>query len=291
MNNRYPAANLDLPEFARHAFSEIGTEKSEFDQNTPLKVLADAFEAEVPVSDLKQMMTVLWDFFNTRTITRRRDPLVLLALAWLSVTFRNAFSTFCLMDEGLIDASPSTTRVALEHSVYISLFASSDDRHRIAERMESLHVKYLSDIFQAASSPESLEEFLLIVLESSTPTGVNPELSWSAKMEQVCRQLQSGDTVYIRYRLLSRMMHGGMSSAEPYLFQLINDDDQFNFIPSVNPSNEMSLMSVASCVWAGWAIDEILGEPIFSEVLEPIADQLNLSPLFAKTSDLTRDDS
>lgn len=289
MNNSYPAVNLDWSDFARQTFSEINAERPEFDQDAPLKTLADAYEAEVPVATLREIMIELWDFFNALTIHRRRDSLALLGVAWLSITFRNAFSTFALIDEGLVDTSPATARAALEHSIYVSLFAGSENRYRIAERMESLHAKHMNEAYEAASSPEGLEEFFNIVLEGFASTEIDQELSWSAKVEQVCKHhLLTGEVIYSHYRVLSRMMHVGMMSAQPYFFQLANDDQKFSFIPAVNPSNETSLVSVASCAWAGWAIDEILGEPIFAGVLRPIAEQLELTPLFVPSSHTTQ---
>jgi len=104
--------------------------------------------------------------------------------------------------------------------------------------------------------------------------------SWVRNFEQSCNQFVGGSTIYAYYRMLSSSLHPGLLSAVPYvLTSLSTPDAPPSFIPILGPSQFVLTWSLQSCLWAGWAVDKILGCELFREAVHPAAERLELSPL------------
>jgi hypothetical protein len=264
-------------------FAERQEQQPDFPAPTMLAALKDGFFAEVRFDELNEMDKQLWVLFNRTHIPKPQvgDQLRILSLSWLAVTFRNTHSSFVLAESGFRDTSAANSRVALDHAIYLSLLATGQERDRISDRLGALYVKYLKSFGEGSSNSNPImEEFIQLASEELPIVDPGPR-TWSDIVEQVCKRLDTGDVVYSRYRILSNMMHPGLASSEPFVYSIkIDSSTNFRWTPIVNPANVIAFMAVASCVWAAWSVDHLLEQTYFGELLDPIAERLQLHRLF-----------
>jgi hypothetical protein len=275
-------------DFAERSFEQRRAEHPDFSASATMDALKAEFFADVRFDELNEMDSDLWRLFNDTKIPKPDigENLRILVLSWLAVTFRNAHSSFLLARDGFRDTSVANARVALDHSIYLSLLASGDERERITDRMEALFLKYLKSFGDITQSSNPVMEEFLQMASDEFPNMDPGKKSWSDIVEQVCERLSTGDIVYSRYRILSNMMHPGFPSTEPFAYAVkFNPSPFFRWTPVVNPASMVSFMAVASCVWAAWSVDYIFSESYFGIQLDPIADRLHLHRLFENATD------
>lgn len=269
-------------EIAERSLQGRQAERPEFSASVILDALKTDILSGVRYGELAALDSQLWEFFNEVSIPKPKpgENLNILVLSWLAATFRNSHSSFLLSECGFRDTAAANARVALDHSIYLSLLAKGDERERVTARMEALYVNYLKSFGNMTATNAIMEEFVQMASEELPK--VDPgKKSWSDIVEQVCNRLSSGDIVYSQYRILSNMIHPGLASSEPFVYGVQYDDSSyFRWKPVINPAPTVAFMAVASCAWAAWSVDELLGENYFGEVLEPIAIRLRLHKLF-----------
>ncbi|MBW4079364.1 MAG: hypothetical protein HIU84_12825 [Acidobacteria bacterium] len=268
---------------ATRFLEEREAQQPEFSASTTMAALKENFFGQIRFDELSDLEGELRRYFNIVEIPKPKvgEQLKILSLSWLAVTFRNAHSSFFLAQNGYRDTSVANSRVALEHSIYLSLLASGRDRDRIASRMEGLYLKFHKGIGDDLSTSDlAIDEFFRLALEELP--NVDPgRKNWSDVGEQVCNLLDSGDVVYSNYRILSNMMHPGFASSEPFVYSVKYDESaNCTWAPVINPANTVAFMAVASCVWAAWSIEHLFEEEYFERALDPIANRLKLHRLF-----------
>lgn len=216
--------------------------------------------------------------------------LELVGLGWLTTTFHQAHAAFQLAAVGLGEVATANIRAAVEHACYLSALVKSEDSDAILNSMEFRHIKGLdrvTEFLRQQDLPENsglptLEELRSSIEESKSPT------PWADKMEQICNRLNTGERVYLEYRMLSERIHPGISSV---LFPAIFDDlktatpNQTRFIEP-NPANlsiRRSLkLALGACMWAGWAVDQLFTTDHFGSLFATFPDDLGFIPIIRK---------
>jgi hypothetical protein len=84
------------------------------------------------------------------------------------------------------DAAPSTSRGALEHSIYLSLLASSPDPQKVINSLEDKYLATLERIVEAADEDSA---DLLAALSAQLPT--RDDLLWVSTLRQIGQQMRA----------------------------------------------------------------------------------------------------
>lgn len=214
----------------------------------------------------------------------------LVGMGWLTTIFHQAHAAFQLAAVGLGEVATANVRVAVEHACYLSALVNSEDSNEILNSMEFRHLKGLNRVTEFLSQqdlPENsglstIEELMSSIGESKPPT------PWADKMEQICNRLNTGERVYLEYRMLSERIHPGIYSVVlPTVFDDLKTatPKQDRFIES-SPANMFirhSLkLAIGACMWAGWAVDQLGATDRFGSLLATFPDDLGFIPLVRK---------
>ncbi len=226
------------------------------DLGTPVATMSKGEEEE-----LLSLLDELWHHFGRVTLPPIDDQqLSFVASSWLAIVYRQARAVGVLIRQGLTDAGIANARVAFEHAIYPSLMADTRDYQAIFEALEGRSVFIW--MLMLKGLPDAPEVFHSLLTEIDNEVDVPPEMAWVRKVEKVCEKLDTGETVYWHYRLLTSQMHPGLASAIPYMLKL-PDVPGFDKKPSLLDTRMALSLAVGSCVWAGWSADSIFGAELF----------------------------
>lgn len=228
-------------------------------------------------NELMETFERLWEHFEVVEL-----PLVdlapqveLTASSWLSIVYRQSASTSQLVRTGWSDGAVATARVAFEHAIYLSLIADGRDAIQLLDSLEGKYLTRTKSLVAVLPEGEELTAMWNGMLEDLV---VPKNLHWVRDVEQVTKRLETGDGLYWYYRLLSGELHPGLGSIGPYILREMSDRR-----PAVPPRRIAGVhameVAVGACVFAGWAIDEIFGTPLFASVVNPIAQRLDYKEL------------
>ncbi len=286
---REPSPSLSFPPELEEIFRSIESDIPGFNADAVLQELVE-WSASTPAhSELCAMHDQLWDHFSQISLTPTGDQrhVLLMASAWCATTFRHAHAAFLLGENGLADTARGNTRIALEHAIYLSLLAGTDNHTHVLDRLEVRFQAQWDRLIQSSRQlGEDIPDFVDLLLHGMPDVTPAEGTSWVRKVEQVCDRLETGYRVYDHYRMLSSEMHPGFGSAALYFMaaftQMKRDDSSFPVEPIQLGTDMVLFLAVGACVWAGWSIDSLFGIDYFQGVVSDIAVTMSLSPLRVK---------
>ena len=211
----------------------------------------------------------------------------LIVLGWLTTTFHQAHAAFRLATEGLGEIAVANVRAAMEHAFYLSAFANTEDSEIILNSITFRHRKGLERVLNFARGQDLPEGAVVEAVASLILTGDSQKpTSWSGKIEQVCNQLNTGERLYLEYRILSEQLHPGISSV---LLPAVLDHPRADgsTVADLDASEAASFyirrslwLAIGACAWAAWAADRFFTTDHFEPLLAEFANELGFFPIF-----------
>jgi hypothetical protein len=179
-----------------------------------------------------------------------------------------------------MDVAAANTRFAIENAVYLTLLATADDPDMILDALEPQSFKAWEAVMSDAEDSTELARVLGRLISALPLPELNPQDGWIRRFEQSCKRLEGGSTIYACYRMLSSAIHTGMISAVPYLLSsVLAPDEPLPLVPDTSQFEFVLTWALHSCIWSGWAIDQILKADLFGGAMAPIANRLDLPQL------------
>lgn len=250
-------------------------------------------EQEWPIPALDELEAFedqLWRCFlaTSPTLTENRPHAQLIAWAWVARTYRHAHMAFLLMQLGFADGAAVHARAAVEHGVYASLLSAVGNDDIVLDALHHAFLEGAKRLVVKGDLEGDAPELVLRMLQALTGDEIGADTRWATTFEQVCDRLQTGDRVYLHYRMLSDLVHAGFGSAGAFLLAgaaagsverpaLLHE-------PLVPYIRTVLWLAVGACAWAGWSADRIFGTTHFKHTLDPTAREFGFRPLDPTTT-------
>ena len=251
-------------------------------------------EQEWPIPALDELEAFedqLWRCFlaTSPTLTENRPHAQLIVWAWVARTYRHAHMAFFLMQLGFADGAAVHARAAVEHGVYASLLsAGSAMTTSCSTRSTTRSLRVPSVLSSRGTSKGTLRNSSSACFKRSPVTRSAPNTNGPPLQSGSADRLQTGDRVYLHYRMLSDLVHAGFGSAGAFLLAgaaagsverpaLLHE-------PLVPYIRTVLWLAVGACAWAGWSADRIFGTTHFKHTLDPTAREFGFRPLDPTTT-------
>ena len=273
-----------LPEVPMSVLRRIAQEQG-VNPDEVVSIMQREAESRPPFDRLKAFQESLWTSFQSAELlnVEGREGVLVIGAAWAAVAFRQARATFLLWELGMKDAASSTSRVALEHSVYVSLLASSSDPQKVIDSFED---RYLGMLERLVESADDDVMDLLTKLSGHLPSRDTLATErWQVIFEQVCNKFETGEIIYLHYRMLCAEVHPGFGTAAPYILPNVpvGGSQPYALSPDFTLGSDLCLLlAVDSGVWAGWSLDSLFGVEIFDPVATSVAMEMGIHRLRLK---------
>jgi hypothetical protein len=213
----------------------------------------------------------------------------LTALGWLTTTFHQAHASFLLVSAGLGGIAVANVRAAMEHAFLLSAFSNTKDSEIIIDSIKSRHREGFERLRDFVARQDVLGAEVIEAIASLVLTGGSQDTeAWPQKIKQVCDRLDTGEVLYLYYRILSGWLHPGLSSALlPAVLDYPTADASTP--PDLSPSQADNILipytqyylwlAIGACAWAGWAADRFFNTHHFEPLLAGFASELGFVPI------------
>ena len=101
---------------------------------------------------------------------------------------------------------------------------------------------------------------------------------WPVIFEQVCKKFETGDVIYLHYRMLCSEIHPGFGTAAHYIIPNVpaRGSQAYVLSPEYIGTDVPLLLAVDACVWAGWSLDSSFQVGVFDPVVASIAKEMGI---------------
>jgi hypothetical protein len=214
------------------------------------------------------------------------DAKDLTALGWLKTTFHQAHASFLLASAGLGGIAVANVRAAMEHAFLLSAFSNTEDSETILDSIKSRHREGLERLLDFVGRQDVPGAEVLEAIASLVPTGGSQDTkTWPQKIKQVCDRLDTGETLYLNYRILSERLHPRLYSALlPAVLDYPTADASTPPDPDASEADNFLIqyylwLAIGACAWAGWAVDRFFNTHHFEPLLAGFASELSFVPI------------
>ena len=256
------------PGFDYHALYEILEQiKEDHDFEQLMSLLRRQFDETTLSRDLLDGLRRLCDLYQEWRPRPSRPGLILesMAVSWAETVFRNARAVIWAVESGMNEVAASAARVALEHGLYVAVLVRTRESGALLEAREARVTRDLALAIEDAGAAETLGPMMSYIEDALAASGSSHETDWANKVKKVSERVETGGVIYGLYRLLSFQVHPGPFNALTFIFD--PESDPLPFAPSANVAHS----ALAACIWAGWALEEILQVDRFSNIADPLA--------------------
>lgn len=261
------------PVFDHHALYEI---LEQFKENHDFEQLMNLLRGQSDETTLSRAMLAglshLTDFYQEWRPRPSRPGLILesMVVSWAETVFRNARATIWAIESGMNEVAASAARVALEHGLYVAVLVRTRNAGALLEAREARVTRDLARAIDDAGMAEMLGPLMSYIKDALAASRSSHETDWANKVKDVSGKVETGGVIYGLYRLLSFQVHPGPFNSLTYIFN--PESDPLPLAPTVNVAHS----ALAACIWAGWALEEILNVSGFSDIADPLARKFGI---------------